>query len=300
MELMAELESRLGSKVTSYLDITVSYKHSAFPTFNGFAAEPMGMSYYGTTMKTEAHVIIKRHCPQSTWAIGSGGNPIASSTSHPLIPLINTHYDSNRARDIISKITAHGQPNDMSRQQDCSNQSLDSTSKTFVQTSRNVSAESTYQGNQAKDDGLLNPIESSFLVTQKEGICIADLTATQTQPRKSPSPDPARKIWNEMRKNARGLSGSPRSGTLSSESGVAEVSDVDNEMEAIIQQEETRIMEMAVRNKRSVGADTLRSIAAPVAASAAASVAAESLVFDKGIQMKKGWRWVRREVREIL
>lgn len=313
LELIDELESRLGTKVTTYLGVTVSCKHSAFPTFKDLAAEAMGISCHTTTMKTEAHAIIKRHCSQTKWATRSEENPAENSMSDQLVQIINAHYDSGRASNIVSKITSDSSPNSMCGQRQCSNQSLDSTCRTVIQTSRNTSGDSTFEVDGTKDEDSPKPIQSPFEVFQAKASHNVNPDSWHDSTGKSLSPDPARKIWSEMRKNSRGVNDSPRSGTLSSESGIEEVSDMESDMEANIQQEKARIMEMAVRNKRSVGADTLRSMVAPAAASLRASTSAslrtstfasrgsavsgdspmipKPLVFGTGMQMKRGWGW---------
>jgi hypothetical protein len=305
LELIDELESRLGNKVTTYLGVTVSYKHSAFPTFKGLTTEAMGISYHATTMKTEAHAIIKRHCSQSKWAIGSEGSRAENLISDLLVQIIKAHYDSGRARDIVNKITSDGSPSSMFEQRHCSNKSLDSTCRTVIQTSRNASGDSTFEVDWTEDDSS-NPTQPSFEAVPAKKSYSMKPDSRYASPGKSQSPDPARKIWSEMRKNSRGVSDSPRSGTISSQSGMEEVSDAESDMEAIIQQEKARIMEMVVRNKRSVGADTLRSMVAPAAeslrtstfasvggsvATGDASMAPKSLVFGTGMQTKRGWGW---------
>jgi hypothetical protein len=86
--------------------------------------------------------------------------------------------------------------------------------------------------------------------------------------------DPARKIWTEMRRTSRGRHhrSSISQGTYSSPS-VPE------------NEERNRIQQVALRNKRSVGADTLRSIAPSVGgAPKGASVAA-------GLGFSRSWGW---------
>ncbi len=86
-------------------------------------------------------------------------------------------------------------------------------------------------------------------------------------PKANTEMDPARRIWSEMRKNSR--SATKRSLQMtSSRSGSSEVAPDDtpraeSEREMNLQKEQARILEQALKNKRSVGADTLRSMAAP-------------------------------------
>lgn len=90
-------------------------------------------------------------------------------------------------------------------------------------------------------------------------------------------PDPARKIWSDMRKTSRG--------TGKRGSRVTESQDVDLDgrssgnivKEVNVQKEQARLIELALRNKRSLGADTLRSMARPS--------------MSMGLGMGRGWGW---------
>jgi len=90
--------------------------------------------------------------------------------------------------------------------------------------------------------------------------------------------DPARKIWTEMRRTSRGgrrhhasssLTGSDYFTTTIEQTtptrrSSSETSDIAESSMLSIGEERNRIKEMALRNKRSVGAETLRSIAPSV------------------------------------
>jgi len=84
-----------------------------------------------------------------------------------------------------------------------------------------------------------------------------------------PEVDPARKIWTEMRRTSRGRHARRSlSASTFSVGDAIDYSPTNRRMsDDTIDSERSRIKEVALKNKRSVGADTLRSIAPSVASS---------------------------------
>jgi hypothetical protein len=165
---------------------------------------------------------------------------------NPLIQLVEAHYSDNKAREAIRKL-----------------------------------AEERVQIPQAKKPNLDSSEETVKYVTN------VDMTM-QTQPNHSPVPDidPARKIWSEMRKTSRGRYHQ----TIVSQGIYAYPSEDDDcspshiNSRGTVDEERSRIKQVALRNKRSVGADTLRSIAPSVGKAKAGTVAG-------GLGLGRSWGW---------
>jgi hypothetical protein len=276
-ELIAELEGRLGNATTEYLAIRISYKHSAFPTSRGSTTAAKGLSYHTTTVRIEAHAVIKRHCSESSWSHQTSGNPDSSRVENPLVLLINAHCDPVKAAILISKITPDpvslaGLPR---RELDTDrrwNSSLDAIEPIRKKTSRDV----LHQTAQLECSLSIPASKESLDITQagfhdtESNLGILPLNPCSDL-------DPARKIWSEMRKTSRGTGKRGPRATESLESAMNERSNGNNGTEVNIQEEQARIMELALRNKRSLGADTLRSMATPS--------------MSMGLGMGRGWGW---------
>jgi hypothetical protein len=80
-----------------------------------------------------------------------------------------------------------------------------------------------------------------------------------------PEMDPARKIWTDMRRTSRGRYQRRSISASTFSVGDNDYSPTRRMSDDTIDNERNRIMEAALKNKRSVGADTLRSIAPSVA-----------------------------------
>lgn len=248
------------------MTISLSYNHSIFPTHTDTAAAPFGLSYCATTARTIAHAIIKRHCSISSWYQPTGA--YSDSTTNPLIPLIMAHCDSARTQDLIDMVTAVSQPVTEIYQQQLGSSRIWTTS----------SYASTPYSMREDRDPLSRPVELECDTTASLGKSFTGVTRTHDHdktptsvrlaPKDGTKMDPARRIWSEMRKNSRSTTKrslqmtSSRSG--SSEEAPDNKPSAGNEEEKRLNKEQARILEQALKNKRSVGADTLRSMVVPL------------------------------------
>ena len=275
-ELIAELESRLGNAKTEYLAIGISYKHSIFPTSKRSSAAPKGLSYHATTMKIEAHAVIKRHCSESLWSHHTNGNQDSSGVPNPLFSLIDAHCDPVNAARIKSKITLDTiSLSELHRRELDNDPSSNSLSDTITSAKRKSSRDMLHQTTQLENSvsrpvskQSLNIIQAGFHDTEGNLGIVAVNPCSEL--------DPARKIWLDMRKTSRGIGKRDSRATESLEMPMDGRDSDSRETEVKMQKEQVRIMELALRNKRSVGADTLRSMAAP------------SRSMDG---MRRGWGW---------
>lgn len=229
-DLIADLEKQLGDTFTSYLTIRLSYQHTALPHEPNPLNSESGLSAQVTTLRTEATAYIKRHSPDSTWSCKS-----RTTTHNPLIPLIETHFSPGRARDAIRKL---------------------SDERLSLPTARRPDFRS-----EGASEETVKPSRNSGFSTRKRG----------SKQQSSPEMDPARKIWTEMRRTSRGQvppQGRPHhrrsisQGTYSPSANNYSPNHINSSK--IVDDQRDRIKRRALKNKRSVGADTLRSIAPSV------------------------------------
>jgi hypothetical protein len=276
-ELIAELESRLGNAKQEYLTIGISYKHSVFPTSKGSSAAPKGLSYHAITMRIEAHAVIKRHGSESSWSHHTNGKQDSSGVPNPLFSLIDAHYDSVNAARIKSNITSDAVSlSEMHRRELDTNPSSNSSSDTITSVKRKSSRDTLHQTTQLENSVSRLVSMQSLDITQA-GFHDTEGSLGMEAVNPCRELDPARKIWLDMRKTSRGTGkrGSPATENL--EMPMDGRDSCSSEAEVKVQKEQVRIMELALRNKRSVGADTLRSMAAP------------SMLMDMGMGRSRGW-----------
>ncbi len=172
-DLIDDLELQLGNTATEYLQIRLTYCHSGFPQQDANSARnipsPRGTSVR-TRLETVATAAIKRHNVESGWS------PLPAPWNNPLLEIISSHWGLAAAGDIMEKLAAAKPP-----------------------TPR-------------KSARLPAPKEPQQ-ISQKADTANSPTPQTQQTPdrnrgggQKSPSPrargtgDPARKIWSEMRR----------------------------------------------------------------------------------------------------
>lgn len=221
-ELFADLEHQLGDNFTSYLTVRLTYQHTAFTHEPDPFKSDNGVSVQTTTLRTQAMAYIKRQTSNSAWAC----KPRVVS-QNPLVSLVETHYSPRRAREAIHRIC---------------NDRLPPATRRMYPRSEGASDE-TVRPSHVNNDG--SPKQPS-------------------KQRSDSDIDPARKIWTEMRKTSRGQQRhhhrrSISQGTYSPSGKNLTPGYVSTGN--LVDDQRNRIRQQALRNKRSVGADTLRSIA---------------------------------------
>lgn len=276
-ELIAELESRLGNATTEYLAVGISYKHSAFPTSRSSTTGIKGVSYHTTTIRIEAHAMIKRHCSESSWSRRTSGNQDSSGVPNPLFSLINACCDPARAARLMSKIAPdHVSLAELHRRELDTDRRWNSSSDTITPIRRNTSRDVFHHTAQLEKSVCIPASKQSIDITQARfHDTESNLGTLALNP--CSDLDPARKIWLDMRKTSRGTGKCGSRNTEGLELDMNGRRSGSSDMDVNVQKEQARIMELALRNKRSLGADTLRSMAAPS--------------MSMGLGMGRGWGW---------
>lgn len=276
--LIAQLENDLGDTLAPYLTVRLTYKHSAFPNVKSRGVVGEGTSMHVTRLQTEATAVIKRHNPLSAWSPRTSQTINCPLEANPLIHLVETYLPSDSARDVIRKLAAERAPIPLAKRFENAAGSSEETAKPGISSSiaaRIGSPEFSsplVQSTSARGTITPPPLAGPF-------ARFGTTRSTYADDRHSEDMDPARKVWAEMRRASRGggrsrhprvsisadhyfsvdEGGSPGqlSSSLDSPSNflTGEIDDVDE-----IREERSRIMNMALRNKRSVGQESLKSI----------------------------------------
>lgn len=275
--LMAELENDLGHTLTTYLYARLTYRHSGFPPLNNKLSE--GLNSHVTNLTTQATAAIKRHNPQSAWSPRSSQTMEISPVTNPIIDLIETHLPADQARMALRRLANERAPIPLAKRFRNLGGSSEETIKPYnyiAKTMPAISGSPVQATSRAYDFGNQVKTTSSPLA--------ATALAHTGREAQDEEIDPARKIWNEMRRysQSKGARGRRHRASISADhyysfaddcspsrisSGEMSISSMDNiggavsdRMRSDFEQERSRIMDVALRNKRSVGADTLRSI----------------------------------------
>ncbi|KAG0649376.1 hypothetical protein D0Z07_4404 [Hyphodiscus hymeniophilus] len=259
-EIMADLENDLGGAVTSYLTVRLAYKHSGFLDYKRATFDwEGGISSHTTKLLTESSAFIKRHNVESAWSPRASREMDGPLEVNPLIKLIEMHLPSDKARDAIRRLA---------------------DDRVAIPKARRVQ-----NGSDAVKGGE-ETVRKSLGSVAAHRNSFSSTIGLQCQSNISPSPgfetpyppppvrhsvdlvaeiDPARKIWTEMRNNSRGY----RKHRTSLSDGHYYY-DSDNcspsrlSLADTVDEERMKIKDTALRNKRSVGADTLKSFAPSV------------------------------------
>ncbi|KAK0129286.1 hypothetical protein ONS95_015016 [Cadophora gregata] len=275
--LIAQLENDLGDTLTPYLTVRLTYKHSGFPNIKKPGVIQDGMSMHITRLQTEATGVIKRHNPLSAWS------PRTSQTIHsplevnPLIHLVETYLPSVQAREVIKKLAGERTPIPIAKRFEHIGGSSEETVKP-VPTSLAARISSTLSSplvQIASARGVMSPPRTTGSPSP-----FARFGSTRsTQLGSVEDMDPARRIWTEMRRHSRSGNRSrhPR-GSISADHYFSVDDSPNNRISSInttvssfsagkgggelceVKEERGRIMDMALKNKRSVGQETLKSI----------------------------------------
>jgi hypothetical protein len=247
-ELIADLEDRLGDALTPYLTVRLTYRHSGFPDeVQTAAGTETGMSAQSTILQSEATAVIQRQNPHSEWSPRTSRAMNEPINTNPLIKLIETHFSTEKALRTIEKLARER------RQLPSARQSRDSSKSAG-------SSEETLKGRHGSSlqAGISSGVTASMVSLPNGTGGVKDAQGQEDQDADLDK-DPARKIWSEMRRTSRSgrPNGSPRDRSPAddgcSTGRVTSASSVD--------QERNKIKQTALRNKRSMGADSLRSIA---------------------------------------
>ncbi|KAI0152377.1 hypothetical protein F4776DRAFT_26282 [Hypoxylon sp. NC0597] len=236
--LIADLEFELGNIQTEYVHVRVNYCHSGFPAFRNTLTED-GISAYQTRLETTATGVIKRLSPTSTWS------PRPIPTSNPLFAIIASHWGPARANEVMGRIM----PNRYNTRR--------------IANSNGVNMAYAGRG----EDTIKAPDRTGTAppIPQRQASL------------KRLSPDPARKIWTELRQTSSGnrpafhvskadrLPAATTFVDAPSPPPIIRPESARPEIRSEVQRQRELIRETALRNKRSIGADSLKSLVPSVA-----------------------------------
>lgn len=246
-DLFTELQNELGDNWCHYITARVSYKHSGFCRNELSDTKLSSVIKQATQMQTEATAVIRRHNPKSAWLPRNSQVLDVPLQANPIIRLIEAHFHPKEAREAIKKI---------------------SESKPQIRPARRL----------LRSDSSVEEITNSTLPMRlkpnRENIPYS--LSTKCEPKISQKStdelDPARKIWTEIRRNSRGNHTRKSLNTTCFRSSNQKENNyypgeksyctgLTLSSSTAVGQERGRILELALRNKRSLGTDTLRSIA---------------------------------------
>ncbi|KAI1769500.1 hypothetical protein GGR53DRAFT_2106 [Hypoxylon sp. FL1150] len=230
--LMSDIEFQLGNITTEYAQVRLSYCHSGFPESQD-ATTDGDPSVCRTRLETVSTGSINRHDPVSTWA------PQPTPISNPLFAIVASHWGPARANDIMHRMMS-ARP-------------------------RSPKIVNCHVNRSTKNIRPLTPVGMAPPIPGRLG------SLRQVSPRKTA--DPARKIWTELRQTSSSSRPSVRAGKANRTTAATTAVDVPPNPGAIMRPESTRpdaksdvhrqrerLRETAVRNKRSIGADSLKSL----------------------------------------
>ncbi|KAK2630573.1 hypothetical protein QTJ16_001393 [Diplocarpon rosae] len=302
--LIAQLENDLGDTLIPYLTVRLTYKHSAFPNIKSPVTVADGMSMHITRIQTEATAVIKRHNPLSAWSPRTSQTINSPVEVNPLIELVETYLPSERAREVLRKLANERTPIPLAKRFEHAHGASEDTGKS---TDASIATRIGASASVVASPLACTASARSVMEPPSTSGPFARLGSTRShQGHLSEEMDPARKVWAEMRRASRGggLSRHPRGsisadhylgvdegcspGQLSSSLGSpsAFLAGAGEDME-LITEERSRIMDMALRNKRSVGQESLQSIVPSVGKQKLKGGALSGL----GLGVGRTWGW---------
>jgi hypothetical protein len=278
-DLMEELENDLGHALICYLTVRLTYKHSAFPN-DKKARGYDGMIVHLTRLNTEASAVIKRHNPQSAWSPRTSQTMDGPLAVNPLIDLIDAHLSSDQRKEALKKLANERAPISFAKRLGnlASSEETVKPANTGIVTGIATRIELVMAAPSVQTTPT--NVAASLEHTNEMVMFAKPIEAYMPRVKQTEEIDPARKIWTEMRRHSRGgrrharqsisadhyssIDDSP-SPTRTGSGHISMPSSLIGTGGSIgigsVQQQRTDIMEVALRNKRSVGAETLRSIA---------------------------------------
>jgi hypothetical protein len=276
-DLIAGLESDLSNITMPYLKVRVTYKHSGFLDYIP-ASSPTetGMSTFSTRMQSEATAVIQRTNLQSQWSPSASRTMGGPANINPLIKLIETHFPVDRARSALRRLANDRVQIPPARRPRKSNVPASPSEESV--NPHHISSLAARLDSVAAVPLILGSISFDGATDRLAKGNFTDAEHDR---------DPARKIWTEIRRTSRG--GHDRSSTSNSfHKEDPDGSPMRTSAAVAVEDERSRIKETAVKNKRSLGADSLRSIA-PSVTSMDTKPASSST--SLGLSMTSSWRW---------
>ncbi|EPQ66264.1 Bgt-4525-2 [Blumeria graminis f. sp. tritici] len=280
-DLITELQTDLGATRCPYITVKLSYVHSGFRVTEQPLKQTSGISSHKTWLHTEATALIMRYNPNSAWSPHIDQK--TSLAENPILNLIETNFHKKRAQDAIRRIAV---------------------SKSNLPSARRlVQTYELFTDNNKEPDHILqkkfDTPHNSPIQQTKESNSVTLRALTHKPHEFSEEIDPAHKIWVDMRRNSRRRctevkpdvnQGSRLSNQAFKKKSIYTLGNHESTGlgRVSIEQERNWIREVALRNKRSLGAETLKSIAPSVVETQFPKLTDEC---TSGIRIGKSW-WV--------
>jgi len=281
-ECIADLEDFLGETLMKYLTVTLTYRHSAFSDpSNLMLRTKSGIVSQNTQLTTKTEAKIRRLNSSSAWSPRIS-RTMNESYENPLIKLVESFLPAEEARKAAIRIA--GDRNSIT------------VPKRPVETSSGETVKGEEKLTKKFDSAMSSMIKGGIWSIPKSptsssvyhnpslfSSTVSDLRAQETE--NTENGDPARKIWTEMRRASRGhgaprrrhprasisagnyftaeddhplARNSPQQKSNSPRVSSHQPTPVSTENE--IEDKRSKVMQLAVRNKRSIGHESLRSM----------------------------------------
>ncbi|KAI0998474.1 hypothetical protein K3495_g9723 [Podosphaera aphanis] len=252
-ELISELQNDLGDNLTPYLTIRLHYRHSGFYAADLSSINTCGINSNSTLLQTEATAAITRYNPRSVW---SPCHLKISRDISPILHLIEINFYPREAEDAIKQVSE--------------GRAMILSSGLLWQANRlseSIDESVTYSSPISYDSNLATIRKSSSKIPSS----VAHLPQAYLPRELTDEVDPARKIWVEMRRTSLGNSLRKNRSSRCRKCGgkesclnpvhASERKIPTKEQNSKVEHERGEIMGVALKNKRSLGEETLRSIA---------------------------------------
>jgi hypothetical protein len=233
--------------MAEYLQVQFAYCHSGFRSPKDMSAT-YGISIRETRLTTSAIGVIKRHNPTSTWSLPP------QPPFHPLFTVIAAHWGPPRAIDVMRLITA---------------KHLSSPYQvTEAQSNSMPQSADTVKSPLRPSTALVIKVPRRRASLRRTPLLPASKAESSDEPECSSIDDPARKIWSQMRQGSScGISKFSQLPLLSryaanhhghSSTSMRDSSPPKSHEE--VRRRRKELLDTALRNKRSIGADSLKSL----------------------------------------
>jgi hypothetical protein len=257
--------------------VRVTYKHSGFMD-QALCLSPRdtGMSMFSTKMQSEATAVIQRTNLQSQWSPRVSRIMNGPANANPLIKLIEANFPVEKARSALRRLANDRVQIPPARRSRKSNE-LDGSSEGTLR-SHHISSLAARLDSIATIPITLGPIDMDGTTDSPDKTSQGDSDNNK---------DPAHKIWVEIRHTSRG--GHDRN-SIHNNSHMEDPEDspIRSSSEVAVEDERNRIKDTALKNKRSLGADSLRSIAPSVTSTDTKPVSPSP---GSGLSMTGRWGW---------
>ncbi|KAG9236818.1 hypothetical protein BJ875DRAFT_204335 [Amylocarpus encephaloides] len=308
-KLIADLETHLGDSEHHYLSISLSYKHSGFANDDYGKQTVDGSSLSTTHLITDVRAAVKRCDTRSAWS------PRASRTldvpSH-LMSIVRNRLSAAKADEVIARLLDDRLSSPFAPGPISAQGSGEETVKPYDHPPSRTNTVVYAPRHHLEDSSSRLSRSQSVQNVAHPFTRLPSYTQVRTSPEEM---DPARKIWSDLRKNSRSRDSGEFWGNFDAEgfyrmeeeimatrnsSSSATSSNLDESLSDgsssqpyrrsdIVDQDRNMILEVALKNKRSIGVESLRSMAPSFTKSVLKSKT--GIAGGLGLGVGRSWGW---------